>query len=371
MRIANLSRLMLVVMMATLFGSLAAPARAAQPRAETTDPASAAVFYSRLEAEGRFSELYRYMHPDAQAIIPEAAVVGWYQDHFAPLGPGVITATEVQWLVWTWPVTGESYCHTAEVFYQQPFANGSVVNDVVRLVEHNGEWRWFFGRSREFVAEQLAKYGGSVAESRDAAPVGSCDGATDWWIETYDRLMSAYYLGYTLPNVWAGGTGDPGILREYEQIFARLRVEQEVSPPPSAAQGLHDDFLSMLTLYEFAAGNLAAVASGLDPLAESAVLANGVQALDSAQGMVATLDEQASQFVDAYQPLVVFVPTMGGDIPPAPVKSGENEPEGFMPVECRLFTSQAAAQRFYEAAGPGDPHGLDRDGDGVACEPGE
>lgn len=36
--------------------------------------------------------------------------------------------------------------------------------------------------------------------------------------------------------------------------------------------------------------------------------------------------------------------------------------------DCRDFATQAEAQRFLEAAGPGDPHRLDGDGDGVACE---
>lgn len=36
--------------------------------------------------------------------------------------------------------------------------------------------------------------------------------------------------------------------------------------------------------------------------------------------------------------------------------------------DCGDFRSWSAAQRFYEAEGPGDPHRLDGDGDGVACE---
>jgi micrococcal nuclease len=35
---------------------------------------------------------------------------------------------------------------------------------------------------------------------------------------------------------------------------------------------------------------------------------------------------------------------------------------------CGDFSSHASAQAFFEAAGPGDPHGLDGDGDGEACE---
>ena len=36
--------------------------------------------------------------------------------------------------------------------------------------------------------------------------------------------------------------------------------------------------------------------------------------------------------------------------------------------DCGDFSTHAEAQDFFESAGPGDPHGLDRDGDGEACE---
>jgi len=36
--------------------------------------------------------------------------------------------------------------------------------------------------------------------------------------------------------------------------------------------------------------------------------------------------------------------------------------------DCSDFSSQAEAQAFFESAGPGDPHGLDSDGDGEVCE---
>ena len=37
-------------------------------------------------------------------------------------------------------------------------------------------------------------------------------------------------------------------------------------------------------------------------------------------------------------------------------------------MNCSDFRSWRAAQDFYLNAGPGDPHGLDRDRDGIACE---
>lgn len=36
--------------------------------------------------------------------------------------------------------------------------------------------------------------------------------------------------------------------------------------------------------------------------------------------------------------------------------------------DCADFATQKAAQKFFEKHGPGDPHGLDGDNDGVACE---
>jgi micrococcal nuclease len=36
--------------------------------------------------------------------------------------------------------------------------------------------------------------------------------------------------------------------------------------------------------------------------------------------------------------------------------------------DCGNFSTHAQAQAFFEAAGAGDPHRLDRDGDGLACE---
>ena len=36
--------------------------------------------------------------------------------------------------------------------------------------------------------------------------------------------------------------------------------------------------------------------------------------------------------------------------------------------DCADFDTHAEAQTYFEAVGPGDPNGLDRDGDGVACE---
>lgn len=44
------------------------------------------------------------------------------------------------------------------------------------------------------------------------------------------------------------------------------------------------------------------------------------------------------------------------------------QPAAAADMDCGDFATQAEAQAFLAAAGPGDPHLLDGDGDGVACE---
>ena len=49
-----------------------------------------------------------------------------------------------------------------------------------------------------------------------------------------------------------------------------------------------------------------------------------------------------------------------------PIAAGSAAAQGDM--NCSDFSTWEEAQAFFEQAGPGDPHGLDRDKDGIACE---
>lgn len=45
-----------------------------------------------------------------------------------------------------------------------------------------------------------------------------------------------------------------------------------------------------------------------------------------------------------------------------------NVSSGASDMDCGDFSTQSEAQDFMDSEGSGDPHGLDRDGDGEACE---
>lgn len=355
-------RLMLfTALLTTVIAPLSQSGALAHQAPNVATPANAAVYYSQLEAIGSFEVLYQWIHPDAKSIVPASAVVGWYTNEFAPSGPGVITVTGVTMTTWTWEVTGQTYPNTAEVSFQQPFANGTVIDDVVRLVESDGEWRWFFGRNRDFVDAQIARYGDLPVTSSER-----CAGAAEWWAETYPRILSVEYFMYAFSSNWNGGNANVAWLDEYSDLFNSFYHAQSLSTPPLAANQLQSDVLEMLNTLHRAAAALAAVAGGnINPLAASGALGSGFQGIDRVGGMMLSFGSTVDAFLLECEPVVVFVISQGAVWPtgilPGQVGSGIRE------VSCSNFVSQQEAQRFFDAALPGDPHGLDQDADGIAC----
>lgn len=161
-------------------------------RGDGSAPVEAAVSQSRLEVTGNIFALYQQMHSDSRAEVPLYAVQYWYDTAFLPLRPEVIEYTDVRFLAWTWDVTGQAYPSAAEVSYTQAFADGSVVQDKVRLVEEDGRWRWFFGRSREFVDEQIALSSAGVFPDEMVPAEGWIAELVDADLEALDRLPEEY-----------------------------------------------------------------------------------------------------------------------------------------------------------------------------------
>jgi predicted metalloprotease len=131
--------------------------------------ADAAREFSRLEAERDFDALYDRMHPDARAVVPRSAVVGWYESFFANRETRELTVVDVAFEPWTWEVTGTTY-DAVTVSFVQPYVVDGVPTEVsgeVHLVPFDDDWGWFFGATKSFVDEQVALYGddGSAARS--------------------------------------------------------------------------------------------------------------------------------------------------------------------------------------------------------------
>lgn len=143
------------------------PSNPAQPVAPVEYPfiadgeaaMKAAETLSALEFGGVIHDMYRSMHPDAQALIPEQAVVGWYMNEFLHFDEPAPRASKIRFRPWTWEVTGKTYPDTAEIATRQALDDGTIVWDDMRLVKDlNGNWCWFFGKDRQFVVDQIARF---------------------------------------------------------------------------------------------------------------------------------------------------------------------------------------------------------------------
>lgn len=158
----------LTLLVASLLLTALAPQSA---RAQTIDLGAASAVaeqLSVLESQSAWDALYDQLHPDSQLTVDRATVAYWYETYFAPSGPNPAEITGAALGAWTWPVTGRTYPQTAEVSYTQTFADGTSVSEVVRLVPAaDGSWRWFFGRSPEFIQQMALESGQSI----DPAPL--------------------------------------------------------------------------------------------------------------------------------------------------------------------------------------------------------
>jgi hypothetical protein len=194
------ARILLVCCFLGMVLAFATPRAEAQSSLDAQNAMDMAYYLSYLESVSDFNTEYDFIHPDARAIIPRAAVVGWFLDNYSPRQPQPATILGVEFVSWTWEVTGVTYPYTAQVSFSQAFNDG-VETDVVRLVQdQNGIWRWFFGRDRTFVDQVIAAYAPAVPTT---AYTGSplIDSAVSDVAEYWSSFFQAEPAQYDDPRV--------------------------------------------------------------------------------------------------------------------------------------------------------------------------
>lgn len=147
--------------------------------------------------------------------------------------------------------------------------------------------------------------------------------------------------------------------------FKGLYQDQLASSLPSAGSDVQAYLLNVFASVVQALVTLDGSYNGdQNPMLKPASLDAGIKQLDIAGSKLLRIDGMQG-FLDACQPNVVFKVWRDGLL--YAVLPGEVG-KYIAPVDCRDFATQAQAQRFFDAAGAGDPHHLDDDRDGVACE---
>lgn len=192
----------------TLGGSFSGQAFAQSEFGETRAVRITAEAIFDLAATGKYNAMYDRIHPDAHAVVPRAAAIGTFSELYTIAQAGKSRITDISFGSWTWGVTGETYGHAAAVSFTQPYVeNGEQkeLSDTMYLVSVEGDWRWFFGSSKEFVDSVIGKYGGY------GTPLTEGD-----LIENVVNDLDAFYrdafgytdLSYASPGVVVVGQGD-------------------------------------------------------------------------------------------------------------------------------------------------------------------
>jgi len=157
-----------------------APASADAARREAVTIAAQTL--GQLESWRAYPALYRLLHPAARAEVPFAAMACWYATQYGfPASPRQTVFTtqiiDVTFSPWTWDVTGETFPQAATVSYRQRVGGIAQADEVERLehlVAAGGQWRWFFGTSREAIGAQSTDCGlEPAADTVAAATTGS------------------------------------------------------------------------------------------------------------------------------------------------------------------------------------------------------
>lgn len=229
-----------------------------------------AVLLSEFESRRSFMELFEYLHIDAKVLIPSDAIYGWYEENFFPRGPRPIQVTSVSFLDWTWEVNGVTYYDTAEVSFIQGFDDGSVDHEIVRLVELGGNWFWFFGRSLEFVNDQIGRhsFNNPVIPTEWARSSRIANVASPWGISSFVRTIdSAVEFGNALPAVLGNlklenAQGETSTDLPLPDMFSEFvlwqyfpSIEAPGGSPPAAAAGylrIRSEVESSAAVYEIA-----------------------------------------------------------------------------------------------------------------------
>jgi hypothetical protein len=128
----------------------------------------------QLEAWQAYPALYALLHPDARAELPFSALACWYANQFAAQAVASTTVDSVSFSSWIWPVNGRGYADAATILVTQQISDAAGQHPVTsseHLVLADGQWRWFFGASRQSLAalpRQCALIAASVPSGAEA-----------------------------------------------------------------------------------------------------------------------------------------------------------------------------------------------------------
>jgi predicted metalloprotease len=158
----HLGRRAIVIVLAMLLLVSASPALVAAQATSATSTKTAEVTdalqqIASLERDHDVNTLYDLLHPDVRQKLSREGLGAYYASPAALIPDGAYADVKVTFGDWTWPVTGKTYKDAATVTYTASGTrNGKPASETAtqHLVLDGVTWRWFFGVTDAFVAQQ-------------------------------------------------------------------------------------------------------------------------------------------------------------------------------------------------------------------------
>ena len=207
MRILTAIALTLTIIFSGLFPSVVS-ARQADPN--LGEAAGAAQLYLDLAAQGNFNALFDYLHPDVLDEVPRSVGLAIFEGVYGATQPGPARIGQPEPVSYTWPVNGETY-DAVQVPYEQEFTNAEGQRDTLKslmyLAPFEGQYRWFLGNSRAFVAEAIARFA-PPAPAEQPTDIGALLELVVNDLDTfYATTFEGTQIHYVSPQVQPVGAG--------------------------------------------------------------------------------------------------------------------------------------------------------------------
>ena len=189
----------------TMLAAGAAPAvgTARQSSVDANAATEAAQAYLDFAVQGNFNALFDYLHPDVLDEVPRSVGLAIFQGVYGATQPGPARIGQPEAVQYTWPVNGETY-DAVEVPYEQEFTNAEGQRDTLQsfmyLAPFEGQYRWFLGNSRAFVAEAVARFA-PPAPSEQPVDIGAL---LDLVVNDLDTFFATTLQGTEIPYVSPG-----------------------------------------------------------------------------------------------------------------------------------------------------------------------
>jgi hypothetical protein len=208
-------RLLMLSLLVSLFSTSGLASVRADEAQDIADATARAKQIFQLADQEKYNAMYDLIHPDAHAVVPRVVAVNAFKELYDLAEAGRAQVTDVTMRPWTWPVTGKTYDTSAFVTYDLPYTeNGEdkTATGIMNLVKaDDGEWRWFFGRDKEYVDTAIQIFGEGVTTRTGAKPLTEGD-VVDNTINDLDTFYRDAFehtdLRYESPGVVLVAEGD-------------------------------------------------------------------------------------------------------------------------------------------------------------------